>query len=261
MTASNVTYLYGLLHVAPGARRPSAARAPRGLPGARPVRLIDAGRGLWLIAADAPLARYGPAPVERRLRDLGWVSSCAMAHEAVVEHFGRLGTVVPMKLFTLFSSDARAVEDIRRARPRLDRLLVRLAGRQEWGVRLTLDGGATRPAVAPGRGGRAGSGTAFLLRKKAEQDAARQTLARAQREAERVYRALARRADDAHRRPPVDAAGGTGLLLDAAFLVPVATAPRFRAAAKAEAGQAATRGARLTLTGPWPPYSFAAGRP
>ena len=80
-------------------------RGLRGLPGAEPPRLLDAGEQLWLVVATAPVAQYGAAPIERRLQDLDWVSRCAMAHEAVVEDAARSGPVVPMKLFTLFSSD------------------------------------------------------------------------------------------------------------------------------------------------------------
>src|SRR5688572_17770531 len=99
---------------------------PRGLAGAGPVRLLDAGERLWLVAADAPLARYGAAAIERGLRDLTWVSACAMGHEGVVEHFARRATVIPMKLFTLFASDERAVAHVQRTRRRLDRLITRV---------------------------------------------------------------------------------------------------------------------------------------
>jgi hypothetical protein len=261
MTTTSATYLYGLLRLTGGRHSASTARAPRGLPGTGRVRLVDAGRGLCLVATDAPLARYGPEPIERRLRDLRWVSACALAHEAVVEHFARLGTIVPMKLFTLFSSDERALQDIRRARPRLERLFVRLAGRQEWGLRVAFDDTRVRRRTAATDARRPATGTAFLLGKQAEQTAARQALAGAQREAERVYRVLARLADDVRRRPPVDVPGATPLLVDAALLVPAASATRFRGAVKAESEAAAPRGARVTLTGPWPPYTFAAGRP
>jgi hypothetical protein len=42
--------------------------------------------------------------------------------------------------------------------------------------------------------------------------------------------------------------------------VPAARATRFRQAVRAEAAHAADRGLHVRLTGPWPPYSFVAGR-
>jgi len=119
---TTATYLYCLVR---SAREPSLRGAPAGLPGAGRPRAIDAGGGLWLVAANAPLERYGEKPIERGLRDLAWVSSVAVPHEAVVEHVARNGTVVPMKLFTLFRSDARALEHVAKRRKRIDRVVER----------------------------------------------------------------------------------------------------------------------------------------
>src|SRR5437899_2842018 len=107
MTDANgtATYVYCLLS-ARGS--PLRARGPRGLAGTGAVRALDVDDGLRLIVADAPLSRYGSEPIEQHLRDLGWVSSCAVAHERVIEHFARHGTVIPMKLFTLFPGAKRA---------------------------------------------------------------------------------------------------------------------------------------------------------
>ena len=48
-------------------------------------------------------------------RDVDWVANAAVAHEVVVEHFARRtgSTVLPMKLFTMFSSVERAVAETR----------------------------------------------------------------------------------------------------------------------------------------------------
>jgi hypothetical protein len=54
--------------------------------------------------------------------------------------------------------------------------------------------------------------------------------------------------------------GRPALLLDAAFLVPAARAARFQNAVRAQAARGVEHGLRIRLTGPWPPYSFVAGR-
>ena len=109
-----------------------------GLPGLGKPRLLDAGTGLWIVAGDAPLPQYGEASIARGLTDLEWVSTCAIAHESVVERWIRAQAVVPMKLFTIFESDERALAYIRQQRRRLDRIIRRVAGRCEWGVRIRL---------------------------------------------------------------------------------------------------------------------------
>ncbi len=252
---STATYLYCLVRAA---REPSLRAAPAGLPGAGRPRAIDAGGGLWLVAADAPLERYGEKPIERGLRDLAWVSSVAVPHEAVVEHVARNGTVVPMKLFTLFRSDTRALEHVAKRRKRIDRVVERIEGREEWGLRVLLDEAAAlrrardeAQAVAPGA-----PGAAFLLRKKKEHDLAREVIEHARDRAEGLFELLAGQADDARRRPPPPGEVGKRVLLDAAFLLQRKKAKAFQTKVRAEAKKLADRDYQLTLTGPWPAYTF-----
>ena len=109
---STATYVYCIVHAAAA---PGTARAPHGLDGAARPTVLPAGRSLWLVVADVPLDRYGPEALEASLRDMHWVADAAVAHEAVVEHFSRQAksTVIPMKLFTMFSTAERAIGDLR----------------------------------------------------------------------------------------------------------------------------------------------------
>ena len=61
------TYVYCLLEAD---TRPALSRAPQGLPGAGKPRAVDAGRGLWLVCANAPLDRYGEEPISAGLGDI-----------------------------------------------------------------------------------------------------------------------------------------------------------------------------------------------
>jgi len=254
---TTATYLYCLVR---SSGAPSLRGAPAGLPGAAPLRTIDAGNGLWLVASDAPLERYGEKPIERGLQDLAWVSSVAVPHEAVVEHLARTGTVVPMKLLTLFRSDERALEHIAKQRKRIDRLLQRIEGREEWGIRVLLDEvAALRRAREEAQTVAAGApGAAFLLRKKKEHDAAREVIEHARDRADELFELLAAKADDARRRPPPQGELGKRVLLDAAFLLPRRKARAFQAAVRAEAKRLSGRDYQLTLSGPWPAYTFVA---
>ena len=62
-----------------------------------------------------------------------------MAHEAVVEHFLKARAVLPMQLFTLFTTDERALSHVTRHARRIERVLARVERQLEWGVRLTFD--------------------------------------------------------------------------------------------------------------------------
>lgn len=253
------TYLYS---VVASTREPSSAGAPRGLPDMGGLRWLALGEGLWLAAADAPLARYRASAVEKGLKDLEWVSACAVAHERMVEHVAGLGTVVPMKLFTLFSSDARAVAELGRSRARLRAVLRRIEGRQEWGVRVSVDE-VTARARARARAESAAEGLSagarFLTRKRQEHKEARDIVDLGRRAADEVFDAVARHADETRRRPRAAAEPGLRLLLDAAFLVPMARTAAFREEVRRQVEGLAPQGYRVVLTGPWPAYNFVAG--
>lgn len=247
------TYVYCLVRT-PGT--PATESAPPGLPGLSAPRALAVGDGLWLVAADAPLPEYGAASIQANLQDLDWVSSRAMAHEAVVEHFGKTGTVVPMKLFTLFAGDDRALEHIRAERRRLDRVLDRIAGCQEWGVLVRFDEAKAKEVAAEEARSAAGSrsaGTAFLQRKKMEQEASRTMRDRLRGEMDEVFSDLEAQAADARRREPVSP---SPLLLDGAFLVRSAQTASFEKTVDRWAQRLSERACEVTLTGPWPPYNF-----
>jgi Gas vesicle synthesis protein GvpL/GvpF len=239
-------------------RRPRLSRKMRGLPGMGPVRLLDVDRGLGLAVADAPLTRYGEAAINRQLANLEWVSRAAVAHEAVVESFTGATAVLPMKLFTIFTSDARALAHVRGERKRVDTLVRRVARHDEWSVRLRLD--RSRPERATARASRSDgtrTGVAYLARKKARRDATLELAERARETVARVYDRFATYARQARRRAAGELPMADGpLLLDAAFLVPRSRTAAFRALAAREARALARQGYGLTLNGPWPPYSF-----
>jgi hypothetical protein len=278
-----VTYVFCLV----AAHRPPAlsARSGAGAGLGRP-RLLDLGGDLraekderrrvgtrramplrkWLVVADAPVDRYGQQALSRRLGDLDWVARTAIAHEAVVESCMGVPAILPMKLLTIFTNDERARDRIRTDSARIDALIRRIAHHQEWGVRVMLDAGdaaaSGRPGLRLSRGARRRAsavmdGRTYLERKKARHDAAREQGRHARDAVSGLYDRLAAQSELAVRRPLTVLPNQTApLLLDAAFLVPLARAARFRSLVARQARPLASRGYRVMLTGPWPPYSF-----
>jgi hypothetical protein len=203
----SATYLYCLVQAA---RRPSVTGAPRGLPGTSGLRLLQAAPDLWLVAADAPLQQYGGAPIERGLRDLDWVALRGAAHARVVEHFARRRTTLPMKLFTLFTEDARALADVGAGRAAHPARARSRRGRQEWGVRVRLDAQLARRTLRrrpAGNADGAQAGTRFLMRKKHERDAAQALVHEGRAAVASAFETLAGLAEASRRRPRRRAGG------------------------------------------------------
>ena len=255
MKNATATYVYGVIA---SARPPQLAGVPRGLRGMGPVRLLEVERGLYIVAADAPLDRYGEAAINRGLSDLDWVSRAAVAHEAVVESFIDARAVLPMKLFTMFTSDARAVEHVRAQKSRIASVVKRVANHHEWGVRVVVDRAhASRPSARPTQLKGVRTGVDYLARKKARLDASVELAQRARETVAALYDRLAGRSRQARRRSATELPADSGpLLLDAAFLVPRTRSAAFRALAAREARALAADGYGLTISGPWPPYTF-----
>ena len=277
-----VSYVFCLVR---GARRPVVRDIPDGMPGGSDLRAIEVGDQLWAIVETVREADYGEGALVRGLQNLDWVGERAVAHERVIERFLSAPAVLPMQLFTMFTSDERVVEHVRADRRRIARILKRIDRKVEWGLRLTWDEKAarenverkhadpkgprrraaasrSRAAAAPKSGAdlsgpREREGAAYLARKRDILDVNRAQLAEARVEAGRLYKAISRDATEALRRTNLErAAPGSRLLLDAAFLVPAAQAAAFRASLRKHTRALHGSGVAVSLTGPWPPYNF-----
>jgi hypothetical protein len=250
--ADTAIYLYCVLR-AP--RRPRLSGVPKGVPGAAAPEIHSVSGSLLVVVSRVPLDVYAPDRLEPKLRDLDWVSEAAVAHEAINEHFARLRStvVIPMKLFTMFSSIDKAVADIMSRRKSIDETVRRISGCEEWGIRVTR-----RPAIVTSadEASRPRTGAGFLQARKAARDEAANARREAANAADLAFAALGHLAKDAYRRPRTQEPGTNPPLLEAAFLVRVAARARFKAAARRQAAALGNASAELSLTGPWPAYNF-----
>jgi hypothetical protein len=247
-------------------RTPAMRGVGKGMPGGTRLRAVEAGERLWAIVQDVTEADYGEVALARGLQDLAWVGARAIAHEHLIERFIRADALLPMQLFTLFTSDARLVEFVDRDRVRIARVLKRVAGKVEWGLRLTWDEQAARAKVErkhagarrqSAESGSSSAGSAYLSKKRDLLNVNRAQLAEVRTEAGRIYSAIARSAAAAVRRTAMErAAPGSRLLLDAAFLVAAAKVTSFRTAVRTHTSELRGAGVAVALTGPWPAYNF-----
>jgi hypothetical protein len=269
-----LSYVFCLVR---GARRPVVRDIPDGMPGGSDLRAIEVGDQLWAIVETVREADYSEGALVRDLQNLDWVGERAVAHERVIERFLSASAVLPMQLFTMFTSDERVAEHVRADRRRIARILKRIDRKVEWGLRLTWDEKAAREKIdrkhvprrsralsaeatkagAHPKRPREREGAAYLARKRDILDLNRAQLAEARVEAGRLYKAISREATEALRRTSLErAAPGSRLLLDAAFLVPAAQAAAFRASLRKHSRPLHGYGVAVLLTGPWPPYNF-----
>ena len=129
----NATYVYCLVQ---SAKAPSLRGVPASVPGAGAPRLLAIDRDVWAVVADAPLERFTGEALQQEMQDVERISRHAFAHASVIEFFFRRAPVIPLKLFTLFSSDEKARAHVRSRLASLKRMFAALRGLEEWGVRI-----------------------------------------------------------------------------------------------------------------------------
>jgi hypothetical protein len=143
----------------------------------------------------------------------------------------------------------------------LDRVVERIQGCEEWGLRILFDEArAARAAAEEARAKKVVTGTGFLLRKKALDAERRSAGARGGAEVDALYERLVKIARRAQRRAAPNRELAGRVLLDAAFLVPRASVKKIKATVAASADKLVAEGFDIALTGPWPAYSFIGGK-
>jgi hypothetical protein len=239
---------------------------PKGLAGVDPrheVSLVEE-EGLAALVSRVPLAEFGEEPLHENLNDVGWLEEKARAHEHVLDAALRRGTVVPLRLCTIYSGEEQVREMLARERAVMIDALERLEGRAEWGVKAIAEPGALeRTAARRSAGDPAGEdaprGTAYMNRKRQEARARVEVDEIAEEWASAIHDRLAGAASEALlnplQRPEVSGHEGD-MLLNGVYLVEDGAVSDFSSLVDRLAEEHRALGVSVELTGPWPPYNF-----
>ncbi|MFC5213116.1 GvpL/GvpF family gas vesicle protein [Streptomyces coerulescens] len=229
-----------------------------GVAGAPPKQLTH--HGLVAVVSSVPEADFAEAPLHAHLEDLDWLTVTARAHQQVIDALTAVTTPLPLRLGTVFRDDS-GVRTMMEAREEdFRRVLDRLEGRVEWGVKVFVEREPTEAAEAAAPGPPehgAGSGRDYLRRRRMQTRAHEDVWQRATEFAGRLHETLSTFAEDARLHAPQSAAlsGASGQnVLNAAYLVPRADSEEFVELVDREKDDAP--GIRVELTGPWAAYSF-----
>jgi hypothetical protein len=245
--SSNATYVYCLVQ---SRTAPSLRGVPSSVPGAGAPRVLAIDRDVWAVVATAPLERFAGEQLQQELQDVEAISRHALAHASVIEFVFRRAPVIPLKLFTLFSSDEKARAHVRSRLGPLKRLFTQLRGLEEWGVRIVAGEVEAESART------LDSGRDYLQVKKRLHELtvapSRATIRAANGALKTLGRFAAKTRTDAFPPP----GRGRPYVTGASFLVKAKRRSEWKKyAAKIAAGLAA-QGHRLEMSGPWPPYHF-----
>jgi hypothetical protein len=180
-----------------------------------------------------------------------------LGHDSVIRAAMNRAAIIPFRFGTVFISEEALLDFLTQRQAPLIRLLVRFTARQEWGAKLFFRPGDFRPSpnttvpeAAPGRAYLLHKSQQHLAREKAESEVAARAV--------ELHRSLSSHAvssllHDHRAYSPNDPA--LLLVCSASYLTDTDSLPRFLEAADRFAAAVAPA-FRVTISGPWPPYSF-----
>jgi Gas vesicle synthesis protein GvpL/GvpF len=243
------------------------AELPSGVDPASAVKTLDQA-GLIALISRVPLAEFGEESLRENLNDLPWLERVARAHESVLESALAGGPIVPLRLCTIFGDEAGVRAMLMQEERQLRSALERVDGRQEWAVKLIVDRDAL-VAVARERSPEVAAleaelaarteGGAYMHERKLDRLVADLVDRLAAELAEDVHARLGDWAADSVLNPPQnrELSGHEGeMLLNGAYLVEAEREEGVRRLLRELEDRHSKVGARLELTGPWPPYNF-----
>ncbi|GAB7007736.1 GvpL/GvpF family gas vesicle protein [Nocardioides sp. AN3] len=221
--------------------------------GGAPLDVLEH-RELCVLLSSVDLDEYGEEALRRNLEDLRWLETTARGHDQVVRLAAQHGPTAPMRLVTICLDDAGVRSRLDESYDQIVQALARVEGRAEWSVKAFAPAAATeeRP-TAVGVGG----GAAYLRARKAAVEGRRADEEAAADTAEQIHESLSHVAVASRRLPPQDprlSGYDVRMTLNAAYLVDEADGGDFGREVDRLAAEHPE--ARVTVDGPWPPYSF-----
>jgi Gas vesicle synthesis protein GvpL/GvpF len=207
---------------------------------------------------------FSQETIDRRAQDLEWLGAIGYRHQSVVSELMKSTAVVPLRAFTLFSSEEALRAYLRENVNMLTKALERLDGKQEWTLRVEFEPQRWSEALLArvdslrdlqSQIDAATAGKAFLLRKKLDDERKRASQDAEQSVLEEIERAVLDRlrcetiAETRERRD--------GAFPQINVLINRDEEAMLQELHELLASRYAEEGVTVALTGPWPPYTFA----
>jgi hypothetical protein len=207
---------------------------------------------------------FSQEEIDRRAGDLEWIGAIGYRHQAVVQDVMKKTALVPLRAFTLFSSEEALRSYLHENASMLNKVLDRLDGKQEWTLRVEIDPQrwsetlvtrVDRLRALQSEIDTASAGKAFLLRKKLDDEKKR-----ASHDAEQAL--VGEIEQVVLDKLACETVSETRERRDGAFpqinvLIERDEEAKLQELHASLMDRYASEGVALALSGPWPPYTFA----
>ncbi len=205
----------------------------------------------------------GPTAAEQ-LRDVAWIAPRACRHEQVIERVMAASPVLPAPFATLFSSMGQLRDFMEQQAQTISRFLSLVTDKEEWAVRGLADMAMLRQtAVAretAARGAQLASslpGSRYLQERRIQVEADKIVRDWLGEFCQEIVKELQPHAAAFTERQVWNAGEELKPVVNWAFLLPKNRVASFRSQLESTNRRLQPTGLSFTLSGPWPPYSFA----
>jgi hypothetical protein len=224
------------------------------------------------IVSRVPKEKFSQAMIDRKTKDLDWLSKTATKHEELVEHVMKVTTPIPLKLCTIFKGDGRVLSMLKRNYAAFYSILDELSGKVEFGVSSYISLDAAKLAERSEnratkrmqrRFENASEGRAYFLKQELDEMLISEFASKAYSVSRSVYEELEYLAEHAVMNKPIATEIGTqkagpktDMIMNAAFLLRKDKVVDFERRFEELKKECESKGVSIKLTGPWPPYNF-----
>lgn len=242
---------------------------------------IDGGK-IWFlsyqdleaVASEVSLEKFGAEEIQKKAQeDLNWIKEKAQAHEIVIEKAmakenRKVIPVIPMKFGTIFKTQEKLEQTLRKYYSQFKEKLENLIGKQEWAVKVYLNHKTFKeeikkisPVVQEKEKeiAQLPEGMAYFMQKQIDEAVAKEVDNTLQNYIENFFGTL-ERCTIAGTKGKILEKELTGkslpMILNAIFLVSEQRLEDFIQQVKRLNQEYRPRGFNFEYSGPWPPYNF-----
>lgn len=221
------------------------------------------------VVSDVDPSQFNEKKIEDNLReDAKWTEKNVKRHHEVIVEANKTGAVIPMKFGTFYKTKKNLEAMLAKYYGKFKKLLSRLAGKQEWGVKGYLE--YQRFAeILKAKNKEIGKlekerstvpeGIRWYVDRKSDELIAEQIEREVEEELQRIIKKLEKHAEEIRLNnllPKEVGEPAKDMILNTACLIRNDALDNFKTLFQELAAECDAVGIALIMTGPWPPYNF-----
>jgi len=229
---------------------------------------------LEAVVSKVPLDVFDSEAVQSKAQeDLGWVKEKAVSHEKVIEEAMRendkILSVLPMGFGTIFKDEVRIKEALNKDYSKIKKVLERIKGKQEWGVKVYLKDKKKFEGIIKEKNeaikekekeiADLPEGMAFFMEEELKEVISKEADRELNNIVDGLFERLAKQSVDAIKNNILEkelTGRAEPMVLNSAYLISEEKVKDFKRNAVSLNQEIKTKGLYLEYSGPWPAYNF-----